>query len=718
MELTDEREAGSFFFSDSCSTRASPSPSMSPLRTLSAEAPPHEERGRRADKDSESLKHDDLHPETQQQRRIEAQTRQAFKSEDYRQLFHLPPEEVLVQDFNCALQKKILLQGHMYLFERYVCFYSNIFGYEKKVIPLKDVTFVRKARTAGLFPNAIEITAWGKKHFFASFLSRDEAYRLLIEGWSHHSGYAKLFLESEISPCTSPDAHILDRSASSSEPFNYSSMAGQSESNCDRQVDDACLPTTAKEQLEDDNVARDKYLERESYIGCSHVAQNLGIWQLESGSAPPLPENFKTVLECEFPIDEEEFFKLFFSNDATDFVEMFHRKCGDEDFNCTQWIKHHHFGHIRDISFRHPINLYFGPKASYCHEVQRFKVYLNRHVVIETSQQLTDVPYGDYFHVEVRWDVKRLLTRPTPFCSICISLDVAFSKKTVWKNKIVQGTFDESKEAYSTWIREALALLDEIGVLHRKDQILKADLESLETAEIQALPSTVICTSEIVSASIENATVENSATFDGDVQQFQMPRHSQPLVLKSEGMATKISRAPTPETTYIRKHVGLGGKCRTKSIQEEPKAACSTRENSRSTSPNLFSSRANQNTGPNDLLKVLVLVFAVFILMLQIGIMVILARAPTSLSSHIGNDGKLVQSGAQNCLGGSYGQEELKWLEQRAYAVKEQIMKSENRLESLQHDITSLKMRFQIFEQIYPLINVNQQNFSFNNNPK
>jgi hypothetical protein len=39
----------------------------------------------------------------------------------------------LIEDFNCALQKKILLQGHMYLFDRYVCFYSNIFGYEKKV---------------------------------------------------------------------------------------------------------------------------------------------------------------------------------------------------------------------------------------------------------------------------------------------------------------------------------------------------------------------------------------------------------------------------------------------------------------------------------------------------------------------------------------------------------------------------------------------------------
>jgi hypothetical protein len=96
-------------------------------------------------------------------------SRTYVKSEEYRQLFHLPPEETLVEDFNCALQKKILLQGHMYLFERYVCFYSNIFGYEKKkIIPLKDITCVRKAKTAGVFPNAIEITSWGKKVLFFS----------------------------------------------------------------------------------------------------------------------------------------------------------------------------------------------------------------------------------------------------------------------------------------------------------------------------------------------------------------------------------------------------------------------------------------------------------------------------------------------------------------------------------------------------------------------
>ena len=49
-----------------------------------------------------------------------------------------PVLQNVMDDFVCALQKKILLQGRMYVFEHYVCFYANVFGYIKKlVIPLK-----------------------------------------------------------------------------------------------------------------------------------------------------------------------------------------------------------------------------------------------------------------------------------------------------------------------------------------------------------------------------------------------------------------------------------------------------------------------------------------------------------------------------------------------------------------------------------------------------
>jgi hypothetical protein len=53
---------------------------------------------------------DEAAPLPQQKQRSEAQSQRSQKSEEYRQLFHLPPEEMLIEDFNCALQKNILLQ--------------------------------------------------------------------------------------------------------------------------------------------------------------------------------------------------------------------------------------------------------------------------------------------------------------------------------------------------------------------------------------------------------------------------------------------------------------------------------------------------------------------------------------------------------------------------------------------------------------------------------
>jgi hypothetical protein len=51
---------------------------------------------------------------------------------------------------------------------------------------LQEVTNVRKRRHCG-FPNSIEIF-WrgGKREFLTSFLSRDEAYRLVMIAWHNN----------------------------------------------------------------------------------------------------------------------------------------------------------------------------------------------------------------------------------------------------------------------------------------------------------------------------------------------------------------------------------------------------------------------------------------------------------------------------------------------------------------------------------------------------
>ncbi|PPE00158.1 hypothetical protein GOBAR_DD02811 [Gossypium barbadense] len=82
-------------------------------------------------------------------------------------------------------------------------------------------------------------------------------------------------------------------------------------------------------------------------------------------------ENFK----CGRKIKVEEFFNLFFSDNAVNFIESFHRRCGDKEFKCSSWCPYDKFGHY---------HFYFGQS------------------VIETPQEISDVPYGDYFRGEVQ----------------------------------------------------------------------------------------------------------------------------------------------------------------------------------------------------------------------------------------------------------------------------------------------------------------------------
>ena len=125
--------------------------------------------------------------------------RHRARNDWWRMYFDLPATESLRAEYMCALYKKILLQGKMFVFDSYVCFHANVFGYvKKKVIDMRDVSVVRKATTVVLFNNAVEVIhSGGKREFFTSFLSRDHAYKLIMKNWAGVSEYAQDFIEQE-----------------------------------------------------------------------------------------------------------------------------------------------------------------------------------------------------------------------------------------------------------------------------------------------------------------------------------------------------------------------------------------------------------------------------------------------------------------------------------------------------------------------------------------
>lgn len=107
------------------------------------------------------------------------------RNRDFHALFRsVPEDDYLIEDYGCALQKDILLHGRLYVSEGHICFNSNILGWVNTlVISFDEVMAIEKKSTVLLFPNAIVIQTLHARNVFASFISRDTTYDLLVNIW-------------------------------------------------------------------------------------------------------------------------------------------------------------------------------------------------------------------------------------------------------------------------------------------------------------------------------------------------------------------------------------------------------------------------------------------------------------------------------------------------------------------------------------------------------
>ncbi|KDR85867.1 hypothetical protein GALMADRAFT_218933 [Galerina marginata CBS 339.88] len=107
------------------------------------------------------------------------------RNADFHELFPTVPEgDYLIEDYGCALQREILIQGRIYISENHICFHANIFGWITDLsIPIYEITSLEKKMTAFVIPNAIQITTRQAKYTFASFLSRDTTFDVIFNIW-------------------------------------------------------------------------------------------------------------------------------------------------------------------------------------------------------------------------------------------------------------------------------------------------------------------------------------------------------------------------------------------------------------------------------------------------------------------------------------------------------------------------------------------------------
>ncbi|XP_054811702.1 BAG-associated GRAM protein 1 isoform X2 [Prosopis cineraria] len=110
-------------------------------------------------------------------------------------IFNLLPDEVVEHSYSCALERSFLYHGRMYVSAWHICFHSNVFSKQMKVVvPFEDIDEIRRSQHAFINPSITIILRMGAgghgvpplgspdgrvRYKFASFWNRNHTFRNL-----------------------------------------------------------------------------------------------------------------------------------------------------------------------------------------------------------------------------------------------------------------------------------------------------------------------------------------------------------------------------------------------------------------------------------------------------------------------------------------------------------------------------------------------------------
>jgi hypothetical protein len=240
----------------------------------------------------------------------------------------------------------------------------------------------------------------------------------------------------------------------------------------DMAPDEAEAPDYSDEDEEDEDAGSD-----------ADIAEDFGETLLTTDTpVPPRPSDMRTLEECVLECSVDDVFSLVWSDSArAAFGAEDHASRGETAVQTTEWSRHRHHGHARDLTFIAPVNASIGPKQTNCHQTQSYHVCRGGVLVVDTSQVQTDIPYGDYFRVETRWEIapappyrRRLDGCVVNRCTVWIGLRIPFHRSTMLRRVIEQSVVDESKKSSAGTIQ----LL--VDILRRQDEAARSRAAAVE----------------------------------------------------------------------------------------------------------------------------------------------------------------------------------------------------------------------------------------------
>ncbi|KAH9727104.1 BAG-associated GRAM protein 1 [Citrus sinensis] len=330
-------------------------------------------------------------------------------------IFNLLPDELVEHSYSCALERSFLYHGRMYVSAWHICFHSNVFSKQMKVIiPLGDIDEIRRSQHAFINPAITIILRMGAgghgvpplgspdgrvRYKFASFWNRNHALRQLQR---IAKNYHKM-LEAE-----------KKEKAESALRAHSSSIRGSR-----RQAKIAEETVTKPEKLQ-------PFIKEEVLVG---------------------------IYNDVFPCTAEQFFTLLFSDDST-FTNEYRAARKDTNLVMGQWHAADEYdGQVREITFRSLCNSPMCPPDTAMTEYQHAVLSPDKKIfVFETVQQAHDVPFGSYFEIHCRWHLETISENSS---TIDIKVGAHFKKWCVMQSKIKTGAVNEYKKEVELMLETA-----------------------------------------------------------------------------------------------------------------------------------------------------------------------------------------------------------------------------------------------------------------------
>ncbi|CAN4115480.1 unnamed protein product [Withania somnifera] len=335
-------------------------------------------------------------------------------------IFDLPADEVVEHNYSCALERSFLYHGRMYVSSWHICFHSNVFSKQMKVvIPLGDIDEIRRSQHAFINPAITIILRTGAgghgvpplgnpdgrvRYMFASFWNRNHAIRALQRSTTNY--HAMLEEEKKEREQSALRAHS-------------SSVKGSKKMDMSREEN---VPRTEKSQA---------FIKEEVLSG---------------------------IYNDIFPCTPQQFFDLLLA-DGSNFTSDYRTSRKDSNLNIGQWHSADEYdGQVREITFRTICNSPMCPPDSAMTEYQHAVLSLDKKMLVfETAQQAHDVPFGSYFEVHCRWSLK---ASSESSCVLDIKVGAHFKKWCIMQSKIKAGAVDEYKKEVSTMIGMARSCVE------------------------------------------------------------------------------------------------------------------------------------------------------------------------------------------------------------------------------------------------------------------